>query len=166
MGEIVETALSTYVNRGFIQGNQIACSIWEDFSMKCEPKLYYSNTISNLSGIFWEIYMELSDEYGQNIYLHLDDQTGKVLLISYESLDPIYQNLCTDVFMKKEKYIDYLFADYQANMDFFAYDRVYGENHQDYYDAKQITYTIGDVIYGEILIKFVLTDSGFSIYVE
>lgn len=160
MFEVVEAALVTYIERGFIQGNLA------DFSMECEPRLYYSNTISNLSGIFWEIQMELSDEFGQNIYLHLDDQTGKLLLISYECLEPIYQNLYLDIFTKKEKYINHLFADYQAGMDFFAYDRTYGENHEDYYDAKQIIYTIGDVVYGEILIKFVLTDSGFSIYVE
>ena len=115
----------------------------KNFSLKCEPFLYYSNTISNLSGFFWEIKLECWDDLGQYITLYLDDQTGKIMLISYDCLEPIYSKKVL------KDYVVTIFTYYQDTMDWFEYERVDGEQQESSYSAETLTYTIGDIVYGE-----------------
>ncbi|MBR4027860.1 MAG: hypothetical protein IKJ01_10025 [Lachnospiraceae bacterium] len=132
----------------------------KNFSLKCEPFLYYSNTISNLSGFFWEIKLECWDDLGQYITLYLDDQTGKIMLLSYDCLETIYSKKVL------KDYVMTIFTYYQDTMDWFEYERGYGEQQESSYSAETLTYTIGDIVYGEILIKFVVTQNGFRIFIE
>lgn len=154
MLENVEAALDIYRDGGLIS------AAISDFTMTCKPYLYYSTEISNLSGIFWEIEMELWDEYGQSMTIYLDDQTGKALLISYECLEPVFESYWLD------QMVNVLYKSYRSVMD-FAEEHV-GQELRDenggYTGKYSISYQYADMIYGEMNIDFVVTETGFSIY--
>lgn len=158
MSEVLDAALSWYTQNGFI------ISMATDFTItKCEPVLYYSTEMSNLSGVFWEIDMELWDYYGQSISLILDDQTGKVLLISYECLEPIFDT------KDLNKPLQYLFECYQSERDwhsYFTYAGMKDIEQEEYTHKRDMLYEYGDVVYGQNGIVFTITENGFSIQLE
>lgn len=157
MKEVLDAALSWYTQNGFIVG----CA--PDFTItKCEPVLYYSTEMPNVSGIFWKVNMELWDYYGQSIYLYLDDQTGRVLLISYECLEPIFdgKDLNTPLLA--------IFDFYQSERDWHGFNYAGKENiePEKYKHKNEIVYSYGDTVYGENGIVFIITENGFSIRLE
>lgn len=152
MMEVVENALSEYYNCGYIE-SEIA-----DFTIvECEPFLYYSNEISNLSGIFWQIYMESDNAYAESISMYLDDQTGKVMLLSYESHEEIYsgQSLSERLYG--------LYSLYESQQGWMMEKN--GEQ-QEYLHKQEMTCRLGSKLYGEIEICFTMTTSGYSIYLN
>ena len=152
MQEVVVNILCDYYARGYI------LSPISDFSIvECEPVLYYSNTESNLSGIFWKIQMELWDELGQSIYLCVDDQTGKALLVSYDCLEPVYDK-DSWYFM-----IETIYFIYQSRMDWYSINGDYREETEKRKEKNVIHYSIGDVLYGEIGMDFIISENGFKI---
>lgn len=150
--EVVVNVLGDYYAEGYI------LSQLSDFSIvKCEPFLYYSNTESNLSGIFWNIQMELWDEWGQSISLCLDDQTGKALLISYDCLETVYQRKSWSSMIEK------LYSIYQSKMSWYSINEEYREETETRKEKNLIHYSMGDAMYGEIGIDFIITKNGFYI---
>lgn len=162
MSETLDAALSWYTQNGFIMGQTADFTI-----IKCEPVLRYSTQMPNVSGIFWKVDMELSDYYGQSISLYLDDQTGKVLLISYECLEPVFS--IADLALPLQA----LFDCYQSERDW--HNVVYaGQNNIEpeetenvaYPYKREIIFHYGDIVYGENSIKFIVTENGFSVQLE
>ena len=157
MLEVLSAALSWYHSNGFIYGAPKEFTI-----VKCEPRLYYSNEMSNLSGIFWRIDMELVDYYNQSISLCLDDQTGKVLLISYECEEPLFDQKDLNVPLMN------LYECYQSerswnNLMYSSNDNVEKVKEK---TKVEFIFSYGDVIYGENAIVFTMTETGFSIHLE
>jgi len=157
MREVLDAALSWYTQNGFILGEANAFTI-----TRCEPVLYYSSQMPNVAGVFWKIDMELWDYYGQSISLCLDDQSGKVLLISYECLEKIYYkgDFPTP--------LAYLFDCYQSERDwhgilYAGQDAVEPSESEVYKHKCEMEYRFGDTIYGENTIVFTMTETGFSI---
>lgn len=158
MQEVVVNAISN-LDSSFIQGNLA------DFSIECEPFLYYSNEFSELSDIFWHVKMELWDELGQSIYLCLDDSTGKLLSISYECLEPIYMS------KKLDYYLERLFLNYLSQMDYWwamqSASNIEGmEVNEKVKNAEKLNFSMGDIIYGEFNIYCIMTETGFKIDIE
>lgn len=156
MKEILATALEPYINQGLIVGTI------DDFSMvTCDPYRCYSNEFSNLSGNFWEIRLELWDDLGQSLSVCLDDQTGKVLLVSYECLEPIYNPAMLD------EYSAILLDSYYASMDNFEF---YIDNLEEEYkkvsNSHSVRMYMPDVLYGEIGVRFTASTNGFRIYFD
>lgn len=157
MQEVVITAISNL--EPFVHGNL------SDFSIECEPFLYYSNQFPELSDIFWHVKMELSDELGQSIYLCLDDSTDKLLSISYECLEPVYMS------KKLDYYLGTLFLNYLSQMDYWlamqSASNIEGmEVNEEVTNAKKLNFSMGDIIYGEFHIYCIMTETGFQIDVE
>lgn len=169
MGEVLESVLAAYIDSSLIKGTI------SDFSLKCEPFRYYSKTEANLSATIWVVQMELWDELGQSIVVYLDDRDGKILSISYDCLNPVYENkeLAEKIWILSEIFLSY--------MDWLNINETDGKNgteavnnelsgivdQTDDYDKKKtgLSYHVGDVTYGELEILFVLTEKGFRIYV-
>ena len=155
MYEVVEKAIMPYFNGIYIEGKL------SDFTLESTPVLFYSSTETNLSAIFWEIVLKADNAYGQSIYLYLDDATGKVLTMSYECKEMIF-----DVKMWK-RFINEIFLVYQSNMDWYEGDEgVYGEEYEEYAGRREIHYRRGDIIYGELDIVFTISELGFQIEVR
>lgn len=158
MSEIIETALSNYIDTNLIKG------LISDFSLECEPFRYYSRTEANLSSTIWVVQMELWDEFGQSIVVYLDDQDGKILSISYDCLNPVYEDaeLSERIWLLSEIYLSYM--DW-VNTDINEINSAV--EHADDYDKKKpsLSYGVADEIYGETEILFVLTERGFRIYI-
>lgn len=162
MAEILDAALSWYTQNGFI------LSMVTDFTItKCEPVLYYSTEVSNVLGIFWKVDMELGDYLGQSISLILDDQTGSILLISYECLESIFDKNDLDTPLMC------LFECYQSERGWYNLNFAGQENTEaiekepaKYKYKREMIFSYGDVIYGQNVIVFTMTETGFSIRIE
>ena len=155
MYDVVEKAIMPYFEGGYIEGEL------SEFTLESTPVLFYSSTETNLSAIFWEVVLKADNAYGQSIYLYLDDSTGKILTMSYECKEMIF-----DVKMWK-RFISEIFLVYQSNMDWYeAQEGAYGEEYQEYEGRREISYIRGDIIYGELEIIFTISELGFRIGVR
>lgn len=118
MFETVRESLLPFTKTGYME------KISRDFSLECEPMLYYSNKESNLMAIFWEIQME--KESGGKILLYLDDATGKILTISYDGEDSVYDQEL--FFTAGELFWAYLsYMDWFDDMEWYTLDGHYYE---------------------------------------
>ena len=159
MGEIIENALAAYIDSNLIQGT--LC----DFSLECEPFRYYSVEDANLSSTIWVIRMELWDDLGQSIVVYLDDQDGKVLSLSYDCLNLVYETgtLSERVWVLSGIYLSYMdWMNTNVNEETSGVEPAFG------YEKKNssLSYHVGDIGYGEIEIRFAIGENGFRIYVE
>jgi len=165
MREILTEAFASYYGIGLIKSDVT------EFDLKCTPFLYYSSTESNFSAVFWQVQMEAVTEFGQYVQLYLDDETGKIVTISYECTEPVYEK------GKFEYYIRKLSSLYQSCMDF--------ENTEDMASAeinpmnsaegseiqknrykRELHWSVTDAVYGGVEITFILTNQGFKIGIE
>lgn len=153
--ETLEAALSPYFEYGFLQGSLSDFTVTHYKVQRC-----YSNEFSNLSGTFWEVTLEYWDELGQSIHLVLDDATGKVILLSYDSLEPIYGDVSLS--SMAEGILDV----YRTMLDMnYIVDYLEQENKKAAY-ASSIRLYAADMLYGELGIKITVTQNGFSIYLD
>lgn len=155
MIEVLEAVLLPYSESPFSIGNLA------DYSMECTPVLYYSSTLPGLSGIFWMVDMEsVDEEAGKRVSLCLDDQTNKVMLLSFECLEAS----CNEEALTDR--LSYLCETYMGEKDFVTKEyenRFWGEINATY-EEQSIDYRFGDVIYGEISLMFKVYTYGFAIY--
>ena len=155
MKEVLAVSVEPYINESLIQGTI------DDFDIvSCEPYRYYSDTISNLSGTFWEISLISKYVSGEYLELCLDDQSGSVLQMMYEYPKPIFSkeklpystNQCVEVYKKNGTFNDATegIAEYTDKNDSVASKELYNN----------------DSNYGENGVMFTVTDTGIYIYVE
>jgi len=109
--------------------------------------------------------MELWDYYNQNISLVLDDQTGKVLLIEYQSSESIYLEDDLPVSLM------YLYNIYQSERLWYdamdtGVEKIETVEGEKYKGKCESIYRMGDIAYGEVGVRFIMTEKGFSIQVE
>lgn len=154
MQEVLETALQPYIEMGYIFAEV------GDFTMECEPILYYSNTEANFSAIFWLVEMELWDGWGQSISLYLDDATGKMMLISYECLEPVFEKEFWDY------NLEMLCSIYKSSMGWDEVNSLHEKSTEEFNYRNIIHYRRGDIVYGELGIDFIISENGFSIQFE
>lgn len=156
MKEVLATSLTEYIDTGLL-----IVDIIEDFDVvSCIPYRCYSNEIANLSGTFWEIYLESASDPGHSLRVSLDDQTGKILLMSYECLEPIYDEYMVDVLPNA------LLDCYRNHMDMPYYIDEMNDENKKVQTSKSVRLYMTDMVYGEIRLKFTVSTSGFSIYIE
>ncbi len=96
--ETIRPGLTAYLEAGLIQGNV------EDYAItEALPYRMYSNVDSNISCAFWYIDLETPDQPGRYVTISLDDQTGRIMQISYTNVDTICSadslRLLLDVFI-------------------------------------------------------------------
>lgn len=130
MFDTVRESLLPFTRTGFMG------KIGRDFSLECEPMLYYSNTESNLMAIFWKIQME-KESVGE-ISLYLDDATGKILTISYEGEDSVYDKEL--YFTAGELFWAYLsYMEWFDNMEWYTLDGHYCEVNENLAEEQEET---------------------------
>lgn len=165
MQEILTEALASYYGIGLIKSDVT------EFNFQCTPFLYYSSTESNFSAVFWQVQMETVTEYGQHVLLYLDDETSKIMTISYECTEPVYDK------GEFESYLRKLSSLYRSCMDFEDVEDVLPEeinpigiaegyeNQKNRYKM-ELHWSVTDAIYGVLDISFILTNQGFKIGID
>ncbi|MBE5956272.1 MAG: hypothetical protein E7253_07445 [Lachnospiraceae bacterium] len=165
MQEILTEALASYYGIGLIKSDVT------EFSFQCTPFLYYNSTESNFSAVFWQVQMETVTEYGQHLLLYLDDETGRIMTISYECTEPVYETGKFDYYIKKMSSL------YRSCMDFESVEDVvpaeingtnseYGYENQKKTYKRELHWSVIDDVYGELDIGFILTNRGFKIGID
>lgn len=155
--EVVENALFPYIEAGLIPENL------SDFSIQYEPLLYYDSTVSDISNIFWCIDMKLSESNEQKIYLCIDDQSEKIMMISYECLERI----CDEGMLEKLNTIFY--NTYQDEMELWESTESYiiaSEQKNTAIEDAAITFCLSDAVYGELNMTFCANTKGFYNYFD
>lgn len=84
--DVAKSLLEPYINTGMMPVN------FEDFIFSASPKLFYNNTSSGISGIFWMIDMK-SEDGNHMVSMCIDDQDEDLMLVSYDCMMDIYSSL-------------------------------------------------------------------------
>lgn len=165
MQEVLTAMLAPYYDIGLIKSDV------SEFTIQCTPFLYYSSTESNFSSVFWQIQMETVTEYGQYMLLYLDDDTGKIMDMSYECTDPVFEKNYFDYYMNKMSslYLSFMsFEDIQEMVpseDNWNSDANEG-NEQKIKHKTELNWSFTDPLYGTMRLLFILTETGFKIGIE
>lgn len=165
MQEILITMLAPYYDIGLIKSDVT------EFSIQCTPFLYYSSTKSNFSSVFWQIQMETVAEYGQHILLCLDDDTAKIMAISYECTEPVFTKGYFDYYINKlsSLYLSHMnFEDITETIP--SDDGLYGAENEEINQKRkykaELTWSFTDALYGGMELSFILTETGFKIGID
>ena len=139
---VLERELAPYYKEGLLQRPL------SDYSMNCQPMLYYLIDSKELSNIFWSVSLYRDGEDWQIIELQVDDKNGKIMKIHHESSS-------------------YLFEEWELPEKLTAFYHIYLdaldlENGKDWENANedfaQAVFRWGDILHGETEISF-LADS-------
>lgn len=147
-----EEALLPYVHRGMIRGDL------SDFSIQYEPILYYNSEESDISSIFWMIDMtSYTESWSERIYLCIDDQTGKLMVISYECSEEIYPAYMCD------ELLAWFYSTYYGELDLSEEEKAWllSKEITPMDETSAITSHMGDETYGELAIMFCVNSNGF-----
>lgn len=160
----VDRCMADYVDAGIFQ--------WFKYTYRmAEPFLGIdSDRISNM-GILWGVrYVNEKTPY-QSLFVHIDDETGKILYLRYEDngKETVYP----------EKSPEYA-AQMNSVLDRFTqifFDQLGLSETKQYYDSNGLVeaeevdggiylrrYLMGDMEYGELTIEFYALPNGFNLY--
>ncbi len=121
----------------------------------CWPYRGYSNDSYSVSRSFWVINMRATDRKEPYLYALLDDETGKILMITYLCSYPIYDSDS----VKLIELHDRLETIYGAT---FEKGLTYDDTGTSLYDINSRTYYVQSD-FGTMGINLELTDYGFSV---
>ena len=144
----IKDSLSLYYENGLITEDFDDYSIREYWSYRV-----YSDSDSNISGAYWVIDMQTQSFPKNYLFLTIDDETGKILLITYVTEESTYD--VADL----ETYHEKLFETYSEDVgikfdDYYDEGSFYNRNSKQYYIATS---------YGRFCLTFYLTDYGFNV---
>ena len=151
----VEDCMEKYVSNGIF-------SWFEDTYRMTETYLAVSPDNMN---IIWAVNIVRKDDPYQNLFLHLDDETGKILYLDYVSYDPdgaFYpedQSYVLDAFAGI--YFEQLGLTDLTDPDPYAQYPAAEEIQEN--DVWCRRYTFPDTEYGEIILEFYVKSTGFYI---
>lgn len=147
-----EEVLLPYINRGMIRGDL------SDFSIQYEPILYYNSEESDISSIFWMIDMtSYTESWSEHIYLCIDDQTGRLMVISYECSEEIYPAYMWD------ELLAWFYSTYYGELDLSEEEKAWllSKEINPMDETSTITLRMGDETYGEFELMFCVNSTGF-----
>lgn len=155
MEEIIAGDLSPYTDMNLLYPGAA------DYTIEnCEAKLYYDSNSSEISGIFWFVDLKYSGEYESSAELCLDDQTGKILSITY----------LTSIYMFDESILEECLSNfvyiYCENLG--IWDEIIGEtelnieqNNEKLPPYRETYVYMNDSDYGDVGISFCVYTNGF-----
>lgn len=158
--------LEYFLSYGMLGGD------WGTYEIKMEPMLFFYDDSDNISSTFWLVEFVLEDDWGV-ISLWLDDETGKMLSVNYESQYQIY------VQYQLEEYLSAFYSFYLDQNDILN-DQEITQEYTDIIDVAgnqayaadelidkkngtAMVFTIGDEIYGELNLYFYVYTNGFFV---
>ncbi|WP_294238364.1 hypothetical protein [Pseudobutyrivibrio sp.] len=144
----IKDSLSSYYENGLITEDFDDYSIRQYWSYRV-----YSDSDSNISGAYWVIDMQTQSFPKNYLFLTIDDETGKILLITYVTEESTYD--VADL----ETYHEKLFETYSEDVG-IKFDDYYDEG--SFYNRNTKQYYV-ETAYGRFCLNFYLTDYGFNV---
>ncbi len=145
-------------------------SDWNSYKIKMEPMLFFYDDLDNISSTFWLVEFVLEDDWGV-ISLWLDDETGKMLSINYDSQYQIYNQYELEEYLSAfcSFYLDQnnvwkdqeITQEYTDITDVAANQSYTTDEFNDKKNGTAMVFTIGDKIYGELNLYFYIYTNGF-----
>lgn len=121
----------------------------------------------NNNTIFWGVSFEIQDKTYHQLFLHIDDETGKILFISYETYgEDLYNYYYPDNQRRMiEGFVDSFFGSLNlTNRN--EYENLLAESvseQEETDDMTRVRYTFVDARYGSINIEFYICPFGFYV---
>ena len=156
-----EAAMEIYVQAGLFEWFEV------DFQ-SLQPYLGIDPNDKSNNTLFWGVdFTKQGDQY-QDLFLHIDDETGKILYISYTTNAPDKFNYYypENQHAMMESFVDAFFSPLNL-ADRSEYEGLLGESAVEQEltdDVTCILYTFHDAQYGMMHIEFYITPSGFHVY--
>ena len=136
-----------------------------------EPYLGIDPMDKNNNTIFWGVtfaYDNYDKDPYQNLFMHIDDETGKILYINYETYgeDRFKYYYPENHRLMMEGFVDSFFSPLNLTQR-SEYENLLGESvvERDLTDdVTCVLYTFEDAQYGTINVEFYITPLGFNVY--
>lgn len=163
---VAERCMADYVDAGIFE--------WFAYTTRmAEPILGIDATDIDNTAIIWSVaYVNENDPY-QSLFIHIDDETGKILYLIFEDYGK--ENVYPE---KSPEYSAQMYSVLDRFTQIF-FDQLGLSETKQYYDSNELyaqgdvdggvylrNYCIGDSEYGEISIEFYATPAGFCIYYQ
>lgn len=142
---------------------------WFEYTFcSAEPYLGVDSENKNNNTIFWGVTFSTQNEPYHYLFLHIDDETGKILYLSYETYGPDQYNYYypENQQLMMEGFVDAFFRPLNLTRR-NEYENLLGESvvEQDLTDdVTCIVYTFEDAEYGTIHVAFHISPEGFHVY--
>lgn len=144
---------------------------WFEYTFfSAEPYLGVDPENQNNNSIFWGVQFTREEKPYQNLFLHIDDETGRILYLSYETYGPdadkYYEPENQRLMM--EGFVDAFFrplrltASEMSEYKNFIGTEISEKETPD--DATIVSYTYEDAVYGAIHVTFHISPEGLHVF--
>lgn len=164
--EVISAAMdgmSVYVEAGVFEWFEYTFCAAEPY-LGMDPDNYDNNSI------FWGVTFSSDENKYQNLFLHIDDETGKILYLSYDTYGPDMYNYYyrENQLLMMEGFVDAFLSPLNLTMGQLAeYDGLLGagvEEQELTDDVTCVVYTYEDAGYGTIRVAFHISPEGLHVY--
>lgn len=175
----------SYMGLDYYYASDLLYTYLKEAEFSAEPMFFFYNDAADISSSFWLVEYTMGDG-SEKISLWIDDETGLVLLVNYESAYQMYEEEMIDEYLyhfysiylsytelleSSEELIVYEDGETNANAGNTAieeYAAIQDSSVDDYnfYDKKHgsaNTLTLEDPIYGKISLYFYVYTNGFFV---
>lgn len=142
---------------------------WFDYTFcSAEPYLGIDPEVKNNNTIFWGVTFTTKDDPYHYLFLHIDDETGKIIFINYETYGEDQYNYYypENQRLMMEGFVDSFFGSLNLTQR-SEYENLRAESVSEpkvTYDVTCMRYTFEDTEYGVINVEFYITPAGFYVY--
>ena len=148
---VIAEKLLPYKEAGLVSYN------FDEFNIRaCWPYRGYSDDDSSVSGAFWVVDAESTNQSEQFMHLFIDDQSGDILLFNYMCTQTLYSSY--DV----EELINYHQNLMDTYSDLLGIELTFNHHEDSLYERNYRIYNV-ETNYGTVGLNISLTDFGFSI---
>lgn len=164
--EVLNAALEgmvAYENAGIFE--------WFEYTFfSADPYLGMDPENQNNNSIFWGVQFAREEKPYQNLFLHIDDETGSILYLSYETYGPD-----ADKYFEPENqrrmmvgFVDAFFRPLNLTTDQMSmYKNFIGievKENETPDDATIVSYTYDDAVYGAVHVTFHISPEGLHVF--
>lgn len=159
----VETGMEPYLEAGIFE--------WFDFTYRmAEPYFGLDPYDKSNYMVFWGVTLVNESDPYQSLFLHIDDETGRILYIKYETYgdDRLNYYFPENHRLMMEGFVDAYYSPLELTQaDLAEYKDLLGTSVEELDltdDVTAVRYSFDDTQYGEIRVEFYITPSGFYVY--
>ena len=158
--EAVEACMDVYVANGLFRW-------FKDTYRSVEAYLAIDPDNANNISVFWAVHIVKEDDPYHNLFLHLDDETGKIIYLDYVNYEPNETTYTpgeafTETLYREAEAFTSIYFDQLGLTDMASHAQV--EVLERDGDVLELRYTFSDEEYGELTIEFYVQTNGFYIH--
>ena len=133
---------------------------WFEYTFfSAEPYLGMDPENQSNNSIFWGVQFTREEKPYQNLFLHIDDETGRILYLSYETYGPDAEKYYEP---ENQRFMMNLTTDQMSMYKNFNGIEVKENEIPD--DATIVSYTYDDAVYGAIHVTFHISPEGLRVF--